>query len=404
MNRENDSKKPKVLYLAPKSPAAYNDGGRMRCSFIADALNTCSDLSVWVLEDKVSAADPTRRVVPWEQVEFGRLKPAGFKKIVRYVHGVLSQWPVLACSYMDAARSVQLVDKLNADQPDVVILGDSQLGILEPVIRRHLPRSRVILDTHNVDWLLVDRMAGNSQQLIQKLKFLLLSRNIRLSERRAVTECDEVWATSADDADRFRQMGATQVFVIPNAINLEKFAAVPLTGNRSIAYTGWYAYPPNEQAALFLIRTAHRLYSEGCPLTVRLIGREPTRKMVSEARQVSYIEIVGEVDSATTEILKSDIFAAPIMVGSGTKFKLIEALALGRAIITTSLGNEGLGLHSEQQVIVSDLDDFADNLKRLLEKGSEAQFLADNGRKWVEEFSRESTQSMIHRLRHLSEA
>jgi polysaccharide biosynthesis protein PslH len=378
-------KKPRVLYLSPKSPAAYNDGGRMRCSFIADALHGGSELSVWVMEDKVSADDPTRRSVPWEQVEFGRLVPTKLQKIARYVHGALLLWPVQACGYMDASRSVLLVAKLKTFRPDIVILGDSQLGILEPFVRKQLPHARIILDTHNVDWLLVDRVGRQTRQFLQKLKLFVLSRNIKFSETRAVSSCDEVWATSEDDADMFKKMGAKHVYVIPNAIDLEAYNALPLAGNRSIAYCGWYAYPPNEQAALFLIRISHNLHSQGCIHTLRLIGRDPTQKMFSEANRASHIEIVGEVDSAAAEILKSDIFAAPILAGSGTKFKIIEALALGRAVITTSIGNEGLRLQSDCQVIISEPDDFCGKVKSLLEFSDVSQALANNGRKWVED-------------------
>jgi glycosyltransferase involved in cell wall biosynthesis len=382
---DNVSNKPKIFYLSPKSPAACNDGGRIRCSFIADALHTGGELCVWVMEDKVSNNDPTGRVVPWVQVEFGRLAPGMMKKIARYVHGFLLPWPELACAYTDASRKKQLVEKLTVFRPDIVVLGDSQLGILAPIVRKVLPLSRVILDTHNVDWLLMDRIARQTMQFLQKLKLLVTSWNMRLSETKAVTFCDEVWATSEDDADMFREMGAKQVFVIPNAINLETYNDVPLTGNRSIAYCGWYAYSPNEQAALYLIALSHKLHSQGCIHTLRLIGREPTRNMVSEARQAPYIDIVGEVTSAAEAILQSDVFAAPILAGSGTKFKIIEALALGRAVITTSLGNEGLRLQHKHHALISEPDDFCDNVKRLLELGTASQVLAKNGRKWVED-------------------
>ena len=357
----------------------------MRCAFIADALHECSELCVWVMEDKISADDPTRRSVPWEQVEFGRPERSLFKKSTSYFHALLTPWPYLACVYMNLSRGAKLSEKLASYQPDIVILGDSQLGILEPIIRKKCPNARVVLDTHNVDWLLTARVADQARYSLRKLKLSLLALNTKVTETRAVTSCDEVWATSGVDADMFRKMGAKLVFTIPNAINLERYNALPLVGNRAIAFCGLYAYPPNEQAALFLIRLSHKLHSHGCNHTLRLIGRQPTRKMFSEAGQASHIEIVGEVDSVTDEVLKSDIFAAPLFVGSGTKFKIIEALALGRAVITTSIGNEGLGLQSERQIFISEPDDFGDSVKKLLEFGVESQAIADNGRKWVED-------------------
>jgi glycosyltransferase involved in cell wall biosynthesis len=397
-------RKQRVFYLASESPAAFNSGARMRCAFVADALYSCAELCVWSFSNPVSETDPTRRTVPWELREFSTIKSSLMGQFWRYLKAAILRTPIASDNYFDAARKNQVAIKLVSWAPDIVIFGNSHVGILEPLVRKYVPQARIILDTHNVEWHIFQRVSQTSTDLFKTIRFGILAYVTRYSEKRVASACDEVWAVSDNDAAEFIAMGARNVVVIPNVIPLMQYCPKPLVVNRSIAFVGWYNYVPNEQAALFLIQCSIELARRGVKHSLHLIGRDPTASMYRAAKGADQIHVAGEVVSARDEMVQSDILAAPIFAGSGTKFKLLEAFALARAVVTTPLGIEGLDITDGYQALICQKDQFRDTLEKLLASPELAQTLASNGRSWIEKkLSPENVRKTIEERIHCAD-
>ncbi|MEI6205644.1 MAG: glycosyltransferase family 4 protein [Desulfuromonadales bacterium] len=328
--------------------------------------------------------DPTKRAVCWEHQEFDEIPDTRLRKFSRLLRGVFLNAPISADHYHSRDRLGLIIHKLVSYHPDIVILGNSHLGFFEPIVRKYAPDAAIVLDTHNVEWLAYKRLAETASTRLQVIKNMILSRCTQQLEKRVSLSCDEVWTVSDNDAHAFASFGAERIHVIPNTIPLEQYQPLPLSGNRTISFIGLYDYSPNEQAALFMIACSHRLKRKGVEHTLILIGANPTPKMYADAGNADHIRITGEVPSARDEILKADILAAPIIAGGGTKFKIIEAFALGRAVVTTPLGSEGLTLRHGRDALICPLDQFDANVASVLESLPLAQHLGKHGRAWVE--------------------
>jgi glycosyltransferase involved in cell wall biosynthesis len=107
--------------------------------------------------------------------------------------------------------------------------------------------------------------------------------------------------------------------------------------------------------------------------------------MRAEAHEAEHIIVTGEVEDARPYIARASVFAAPLRAGSGTKVKILEALALQRAVLTTPIGAEGLELTRGREVFIEDHpESFESSLMKLLSDPDLRRELGQRGRDWAE--------------------
>ncbi|MEM9170615.1 MAG: glycosyltransferase family 4 protein [Pseudomonadota bacterium] len=213
----------------------------------------------------------------------------------------------------------------------------------------------LVFDAHNVEAELRAAMSASET---------LIDRRTREAEAAIIGACDLVWACSETDAAdiRRRYQPAAPVHAVPNGIRLEDYA--PPSGARravesgnpvskpvSLLYAGTYSYPPNEDAALRLIRdVAPALRARGVEAEIVLAGRKPTAAMREAASRAPGVTVTGETPSIVPYFHAADVVMAPIALGSGTRLKLVEAFAARVPVVTTAKGAEGLdaepGVHA----------------------------------------------------------
>jgi polysaccharide biosynthesis protein PslH len=235
------------------------------------------------------------------------------------------------------------------------------LGDLKRVARR------VVFDAHNVEGALHSALtAGDAlAPFMQRLKNRVLSRRMLANERRAIEGADLVWACSDLDAREIAQVYGRRsgVTVVPNAVNVDAYrragalspgadwSGIPLT----MVYPGLFAYQPNEDAALRLIRgVLPAIRARGFAARVVLVGRDPTSSLRDAAAEFGDVELTGAVESALPYLERPCIVALPIHVGSGTRLKILEAFAVGRPVVSTAKGAEGLAVVDGEHVLIRD--------------------------------------------------
>jgi glycosyltransferase involved in cell wall biosynthesis len=212
-------------------------------------------------------------------------------------------------------------------------------------------------------------------------------------EREHLPRADQVWACSETDAAYFRRAyGLPRLYVIPNGVDTRAFNGPPGAEQTSIVFTGSFFYAPNEQAALALIELSERLQRRGLRHTLCLVGLAPTPAMRERARRSPCIVVTGAVPDVRPYLAQAGVFAAPLRAGSGTKLKLLQAMAMGKAIVTTRIGAEGLRLTDGVDALISDEPAaFEARLVRLLQSPEERLRLGNAARRHaVRHFSLEA--------------
>jgi glycosyltransferase involved in cell wall biosynthesis len=206
-------------------------------------------------------------------------------------------------------------------------------------------------------------------------------------EKSAVQKFDACLAVCQEDEVFIRTL-APQVMtaVVPNGVDTSYY--VPqVTGQaeRSLLFTGTMGWRANIDAVKFFVNDVFPIVQQYDPSTIfRIVGRDPTQD-VRELAQSPTIDVTGFVEDVRPYMAESAVYVVPLRAGAGTRLKILEGLAMGKAVVSTSLGAEGLEVTDGENVLIADEpSEFATKVIRLLRDQGLREKLGRNGRRLVE--------------------
>jgi len=253
-----------------------------------------------------------------------------------------------------------------------------------PYLEQIGPHSRrTILDLHNIEsaWHLA---CGKASDWPNSLAHEVFRRAALVLERHWLPRYSLLLATCMQDAERARRIAPQKrVAVYPNTIPL--IACPPREERDVIVFSGTLEYQPNRTAVQYFAAKIWPALREEWPnLKWRLVGRHPeaVQKYVHGDPR---IECTGPVEDAIPHLAAAKVAVVPLLSGSGTRLKIVEAWAAGTPVVSTSVGAEGLpALHGENILLADDAVTFAAAISKLLSSSPERERLAHAGRKRYE--------------------
>jgi glycosyltransferase involved in cell wall biosynthesis len=219
---------------------------------------------------------------------------------------------------------------------------------------------RLVLDLHNIESQLA-RTHSNAARWPASWASERFAEAYRRLEQRWLPQFDVILAASEDDR---RRLDHPNVRVYPNA--LPEIPRPRVTEADAIVFSGNLEYHPNIEAVRwFRTRIWPRVRERAPGLEWRLIGANP-EAVAQFTGGDPRIRVVGPVDNAVAQLAHAKVCLAPLLSGSGTRFKILEAWAAGRAVVSTALGAEGLDARDGEHLLrADDPDDFAEAVLRL---------------------------------------
>jgi polysaccharide biosynthesis protein PslH len=229
-----------------------------------------------------------------------------------------------------------------------------------------------IVFTHNVEAEIWRRHAETQTGPLGRLLYSMQHRRMLRFEARALRRFDGVLAVSDADSDTFRRLyaGAIRgtIQVVPTGVDTDYFApASSAADSRRLVFTGSMDWLPNEDAMRFFCREVLPLVrAEEPEVTLSIVGRAPT-PAVRKLGEEPGIQVTGRVDDVRPYMSDSAAYIVPLRIGGGTRLKIFEAMAMGKAVVSTSVGAEGLPVTSGKHVLLADEPrTFARSIVRLL--------------------------------------
>lgn len=246
---------------------------------------------------------------------------------------------------------------------------------------------KIFIDQHNLEYEIPQRTA---EQEKLSLRRWYNGKEARLLKRGEIDRCrkaDLVTVTSERERKILQQELPHQIAVVPNGVDIEMFIRDETAREqpRQIIFTGTMDYYPNTQAALFFAQQCWPLIRAQIPdATWQIIGRNPPSE-VQHLTQMPGVTVTGWVPDMRPYLAEAAIAIAPLQIGSGTRLKILEALSMRRAVVSTSLGCEGLSVESGKHLLVADQPQaFAEAVTTLLQRSELRKTLGDAGRALVE--------------------
>ncbi len=274
-----------------------------------------------------------------------------------------------------AARLHRLLDD---GLPDVIV---AEQLYMYPYVPEEL-HDRTVLDAHNVEVRRLESMASALWPRPRAIVARLQRRAVRRLEQRAVAGVAGVLAVSEPERRYFAPLARGAVTLVPNGVDCERWLprkAFP--PDPSMLFTGSLNYSANLDAARYLIGQILPLVQHTSSV-LTIVGGDPPRRLKEEAfRSPVHIELPGIVADTRPFFERSRFMVVPLRFGAGTPLKVLESLARGVPVLSTSIGCRGFELDAGHDVLIADgPEQFAASIDRLLEDDELCRSLARNGR------------------------
>jgi glycosyltransferase involved in cell wall biosynthesis len=250
--------------------------------------------------------------------------------------------------------------------------------------------SRKVLDLHNALWVLYKRLAETLPPT-KPMKYILL-RDWRLLKQYEGDMCrtfDAVTAVSQEDRDSLREAGARDdIVVIPIAIDTDEQVQIPRqpTGPH-IVHIGTMYWPPNiDGITWFLDEIYPRIKQQVPDVRCTLIGARPPASITDRAKDDPSLTVTGYVEDPMSYLRDSSMMVVPLRAGGGMRVKILNALAQGIPMVSTTVGCEGIAVKNGEDILIADEPDtFADAAVRLLTNVGLNASITHSGRQTAEQ-------------------
>jgi glycosyltransferase involved in cell wall biosynthesis len=248
------------------------------------------------------------------------------------------------------------------------------------------PHVPLIIDEHNIEYEVLQRM--------EEAERTVLRRSFSALEHRRLRRFEQVWwrrasgcavTSDREKASVTRFAPSTPTEVVPNGVDLQYFSPTGAAAEpETVVFNGTLAYRPNLDAAYHLVEDIWPRVLESRPrATLTIVGRAPEAD-IGRLRRPQVV-VTGEVPDVRPYLEKAAVVAVPIRMGGGTRFKVLEALAMAKPVVSSTLGCEGIDVrHGEHLWIADDPAGFAGAVVRLFDDAASGIRLGTAGRCLIE--------------------
>lgn len=312
-------------------------------------------------------------------------KKRGMAEALAYALNFFSSWPYSVSKYCRPEASSRLLEVLRSKKFDVIICDFLHAS---KAIPWDWPAPKVLF-THNVEEMIWRRFFALARNPVWKLVTWREYRRMAAVERKHVILADQVLAVSENDRSYFASYASPEkITVVPTGVDVDYFH--PMTReeipNRMV-FTGSMDSLANEDAIFYL----HEAILPSIRSHIReaeawVVGRSPSQRLQDLDAQGIGIRVAGSVEDVRPYIAESPVYIVPIRIGGGTRIKIFEAMAMGKAVVSTSVGAEGLSVTHGKNIILADSpDEFAAQVVRLLRDRPTREAIGAEARTFVEQ-------------------
>lgn len=378
----------KILQLTNRIPFPLHDGGNLAVHAITDGFLRAG-VSLSLL-----AMNTTRH---W--VDINTLPPL-YKRIQHFrsvkVDNRIKPLDALLSLFKGSSYNIdrfiskeydrELIDMLQKEDYDIVHLEGLFLVPYIKTIRKY-SRAKIVMRQHNIEFSIWERLANQSKSPVKKAYLSLLAKRLRNFELDHINDYDLILPISPEEEKAYTLLGTTcPLFLHPFGIDISEIPFSPANSMPlSLYHIGAMDWLPNQESVNWLLEKVMPLIGEQLPETKLYLAGRNMPEAYLQLKQKNVV-VVGEVpDAAAFEQYKS-ILVVPLLSGGGVRIKIFQAMAMGKTVITTNIGVEGIEAENNKEVFIADTpQEFAGKIIDLVQQPELIQKTGIAARKLIEE-------------------
>ncbi|MBI2845396.1 MAG: glycosyltransferase [Chloroflexi bacterium] len=386
----------KILFLTPDLPYPPQQGGTIRSYQFMSHLASMHEIYLISFAEKETDPDSVDHLQ--RLCRNVAVIPAPHRSNWERLRSLfLSNQPDMASRRYSTQFKAHLDTLLAEERFEIVQIESLEMSPYISTIqtRKNSTGPRIIFDDLNIEYRLQRRAWETDRDVPgrwgEAFYSLIQWQRLIFYERRALQHADGALAVSQEDAEGLRQLvPQARVAVIPNGVDTSFYRHTEDPGGEKLVFVGKMDFRPNVDGVLWFTENVWpRIKREKPHAQFWVVGKNPSPRVRSLAREREII-VTGPVPDVRPYLANAAVVAIPLRMGSGTRLKVLEAMAMGKAIVSTTLGCEGIALQPGQEVLIADEpEEFAKYTLQLLEDrearvrmGARMRLLAEEKHDW----------------------
>ena len=381
----------KVLQITHKPPIPSVDGGCLAMRQITSCL-----LDAQIEVKVLSLATPKHPIVQSDEfkdyqitTQFESVAINTKLTICKTLNSFLKRTSLQADRFFSKKMVKKLETLFEQEQFDVVILESIFVGNYIETIRKH-SQARILLRVHNIEYLIWKRLAQQTKNSFKRLAYNYLSTSLKRFELSLFHKIDGYLPITEVDHLFFKERFPTLCSqVIPFAINLSSYLIQNHAideKNISFFHIGSMNWQPNVEGISWFLENVWEKVAEKHPqISLALAGKG--NHALFGHKKLKNVQVFDFVESAQQFMNEHDVMIAPLLSGSGMRIKIMEGLALGKPIITTTIGAEGIEITDKENILIADTpEEMAQMIAFCTNHVKKCEEIGKNARKLVENY------------------
>lgn len=379
----------RILQLCKKFPYPLHDGEVIAIDSLTRGFQSAG------CEVTVLAINTDKHYFPPEQLPVHQQKMAHYHAVK--VNTKIKPLAALLNLFSNKSYNIQRFDSqeyraklatlLQQNSFDVIHLEGLYLCPYIDTIRQYAPKALLALRSHNVEFEIWERLAASARNPLKKRYLQLLARRMRHYEVQQLNRPDVLVPITDKDAAFFKQLGSTRpMHTCLTGIDIQQFVIDNTqTDYPSVFHLGAMDWLPNQEGIDWFLREVWGLVLERFPeVQCYLAGRNMSEGFLRAA--FPNVHILGAVPDSKAFLSSKAIGIVPLLSGSGMRIKLVEAMAMGKTMVSTSVGAEGINARNGQDFLIADTPQaFADAICQCLQNRNMFEEIGRNARRFAEQ-------------------
>ena len=379
----------KILFLASRFPYPAHSGGSLRLyGLIEGIVKLGHQIDLFCMADAIETQTPLHQLcgqivaaLPPHRRLSDRLRDIAF-----------TTYADIGRRFWSDAAFMQLEELIQRENYDIVQGEGIEMAMYLLRLHEKHPDLRLVYGSQNAE---ADLQRGifkaeiqHPRRWIAALYSWIQWRRIARFEKDVCTACEHVIAVSEADRELFAHMTQTEITVVKNGITVANYDHITANndlGAGALVFTGSMGYRPNVDGVVWFAENIFANITHSAK-HFYIVGNRPAARVL-DLQAHEQITVTGYVESIEPYLAGAKVYLVPLRMGSGTRLKILEAMAAGCPVVSTSIGALGLGAMSGEHLILADTPQaFAEAVEMLLNNDELRQKLIVNGRQFVERY------------------